>query len=65
LLPRHGAVLAFIEPDGTRASELSERSGQHKQVIGTLVDELQQWGFGVFKQVFTELTEPRPASPPA
>lgn len=113
LRPRHGAVLAFIKSDGTRASDLSERSGQHKQVIGTLVDELEQLGyvsrepdpsdrraklvvptergrdqmakarrirdaierrcarsvgaerFGVFKQVFIELTEPGPVPPPA
>jgi DNA-binding MarR family transcriptional regulator len=45
LRPRHGAVLAYIDPDGTRASDLSARSGQHKQVIGTLVDELEDLGF--------------------
>lgn len=43
--PRHGAVLAFIDPGGTRAIDLSQRSGQHKQVIGTLVDELESLGY--------------------
>ena len=45
LRPRHGAVMAYIKPDGTRASELSERSGQHKQVVGTLIDELERLGY--------------------
>ncbi len=47
LRPRHGAVMAYIEVSGTRASELSERSGTHKQVIGTLVDELERLGYVV------------------
>ncbi|WP_439656723.1 MarR family winged helix-turn-helix transcriptional regulator [Lentzea sp. HUAS TT2] len=45
LRPRHGAVMAYISEDGTRASELSERSGQHKQVVGTLIDELERLGY--------------------
>ncbi|GGN09122.1 hypothetical protein GCM10011609_56090 [Lentzea pudingi] len=45
LRPRHGAVMAYIATDGTRASELSERSGQHKQVVGTLIDELESLGY--------------------
>ncbi|MCR3752608.1 MarR family winged helix-turn-helix transcriptional regulator [Lentzea californiensis] len=45
LRPRHGAVMAYIAQDGTRASELSERSGQHKQVVGTLIDELERLGY--------------------
>jgi DNA-binding MarR family transcriptional regulator len=45
LRPRHGAVMAYLDRDGTRASELSERSGAHKQVIGTLVDELETLGY--------------------
>jgi DNA-binding MarR family transcriptional regulator len=45
LRPRHGAVMAYIAAEGTRASELSERSGQHKQVIGTLIDELERLGY--------------------
>jgi DNA-binding MarR family transcriptional regulator len=43
--PRHGAVLAYLEPEGVRATELSRLSGQHKQVIGTLVDELERLGY--------------------
>lgn len=45
LRPRHGAVLAYLEIDGVRATELSRRSGLHKQVIGTIVDELEALGY--------------------
>jgi DNA-binding MarR family transcriptional regulator len=43
--PRHGAVLAYIDPEGTRATELSALSGRHKQIIGNLVDELEGLGY--------------------
>jgi DNA-binding MarR family transcriptional regulator len=43
--PRHGAVLAFLDPEGTRAKDLSSLSGRHKQVITTLVDELTELGY--------------------
>lgn len=43
--PRHGLVLAFLEPEGVRATDLSTRSGQHKQIIGTIVDELVGLGY--------------------
>ncbi|WIV57249.1 MarR family winged helix-turn-helix transcriptional regulator [Amycolatopsis nalaikhensis] len=45
LHPRHGAVLAYLDKDGVRATELSRLSGQHKQVIGKLVDELEELGY--------------------
>jgi DNA-binding MarR family transcriptional regulator len=45
LRPRHGAVLAYLGPDGVRATELARLSGRHKQVIGTLVDELVALGY--------------------
>jgi hypothetical protein len=38
---RHGAVLAYLDPEGVRATELSRLSGQHKQVVGSMVDELR------------------------
>jgi DNA-binding MarR family transcriptional regulator len=41
----HGAVIAHLDEGGTRATELAQRSGRHKQVIGRLVDELQQLGY--------------------
>jgi DNA-binding MarR family transcriptional regulator len=45
LHPRHGAVLAHLDPDGVRATDLSKLSGVHKQVIGTVVDELERLGY--------------------
>jgi DNA-binding MarR family transcriptional regulator len=45
LTPRHGAVLAYLDEDGIRATELSRLSGLHKQVVGRLVDELEELGY--------------------
>ncbi|MEV5177797.1 MarR family transcriptional regulator [Streptomyces flaveolus] len=45
LHPRHGAVLAHLQADGVRATEISRLSGQHKQVVGTMVDELERLGY--------------------
>jgi DNA-binding MarR family transcriptional regulator len=42
IAPRAGAVLAHLRSDGIRASELSRVSGQHKQVIGNLIDDLER-----------------------
>jgi DNA-binding MarR family transcriptional regulator len=45
LLPRHGAVLAFLDEDGIRATELARLSGRHKQIVGRIVDELEDLGY--------------------
>lgn len=45
LKPRHGAVLAYLDPDGVRATDLSKLSGQHKQNLGLLIDELESLGY--------------------
>ncbi|NJP91535.1 winged helix-turn-helix transcriptional regulator [Nonomuraea sp. FMUSA5-5] len=45
LRPRHGAVMAYLDEEGSRATDLAAQSGQHKQVIGTLVDELVALGY--------------------
>ncbi|MFD1937399.1 MULTISPECIES: MarR family winged helix-turn-helix transcriptional regulator [Nonomuraea] len=45
LRPRHGAVMAYLDEAGSRATDLAQQSGQHKQVIGTLVDELVELGY--------------------
>ncbi|ONI88936.1 MarR family transcriptional regulator [Actinosynnema sp. ALI-1.44] len=45
ILPRHGAVMAYMDAEGVRATDLARLSGQHKQVIGTLVDELERLGY--------------------
>ncbi|MGP4088008.1 MarR family winged helix-turn-helix transcriptional regulator [Streptomyces sp. KR55] len=41
LRPQHGAVMGFLDEEGSRATELSRQSGTHKQVIGNLIDELE------------------------
>ncbi len=41
LQPRHGAVLAYLDEDGIRPTELARLSGRHKQIVGRLVDELE------------------------
>jgi DNA-binding MarR family transcriptional regulator len=43
--PRHGAVLAYLDREGTRATDLARSSGRHKQVIGALIDELVALGY--------------------
>ena len=45
LHPRHWAVLAYLDEDGVRATELARLSGRHKQVVGRLVDELENLGY--------------------
>jgi DNA-binding MarR family transcriptional regulator len=45
LRPQHGAVLAYLDPEGSRATELARRSGQHKQVVGKVLDELEALGY--------------------
>ncbi|WP_026359891.1 MarR family winged helix-turn-helix transcriptional regulator [Amycolatopsis nigrescens] len=45
LQPRHGAVMVYLDRAGIRASELSRLSGQHKQVVGTVIDELERLGY--------------------
>lgn len=45
LSPRHGAVLAYLDEDGIRATELARLSGLHKQVVGRLIDELEELGY--------------------
>jgi DNA-binding MarR family transcriptional regulator len=45
LHPRHGAVLAYLDEDGVRATELARLTGRHKQIVGRMVDELEQLGY--------------------
>jgi DNA-binding MarR family transcriptional regulator len=42
---RHGAVFAYLDYEGTRATDLARRSGRPKQIIGLLVDELVDLGY--------------------
>jgi DNA-binding MarR family transcriptional regulator len=45
LHPRHGAVLAYLDEDGIRATELARLTGRHKQIVGRIVDELEELGY--------------------
>jgi DNA-binding MarR family transcriptional regulator len=45
LHPRHWAVLAYLDEDGMRSTELGRLSGRHKQVVGRIVDELEDLGY--------------------
>lgn len=45
LRARHLAVLAYLDEDGIRATELARLSGRHKQVVGRMVDELEELGY--------------------
>ncbi len=43
--PKHGAVFANVERDGTRASVLAHRAGIGKAAMGELIDELERLGY--------------------
>ena len=45
LHPRHAAVLAYLDEDGIRATELAQLTGRHKQIIGRMIDELEELGY--------------------
>jgi DNA-binding MarR family transcriptional regulator len=45
LRPRHGVVLAYLDEDGVRPTELARLTGAHKQFVGRLIDELEQLGY--------------------
>lgn len=44
LRQRHAPVVAFMDEDGVRATELARLAGLHKQAVGRLVDELEELG---------------------
>ena len=45
LRPRHGAVTAYLDPDGLRQTDLTRLAGRNKQTIGAIVDELEEMGY--------------------
>ena len=45
IVPRHGVVLAYLRPEGVRATDLAKSSGQLKQVVGVIVDDLERLGY--------------------
>ena len=42
--PGHGCVFRFIEPDGSRLTDLAERAGLTKQAVGEVVSDLEALG---------------------
>ena len=40
--PGHGCVFRFIDHEGTRLTELAERSGYTKQAVGEVVADLEE-----------------------
>lgn len=45
LRPKHGAVLANVGPEGSRASELAARAHMTRASMGELVEELEALGY--------------------
>lgn len=45
IVPRHGVVLAYLRPEGIRGTDLARLSGQLKQVVGVIVDDLEKLGY--------------------
>src|SRR4051795_11056015 len=43
--PGHGCVFRFIDDEGTRLTELAERSGFTKQAVGEVVVDLERLGY--------------------
>ncbi len=43
--PKHGALFANIDRDGTRATMLAARAGLGKAAMGELIDELERLGY--------------------
>jgi DNA-binding MarR family transcriptional regulator len=41
----HGCVFRFIDPDGSRLTDLAERSGYTKQAVGEVVVDLEGLGY--------------------
>jgi len=45
LRPRHGIVIAYLDDQGSWATELAALSDRHKQLVGRTVDELEALGY--------------------
>ncbi len=41
----HGCVFRWVEPDGTRLTELAEHAGHSKQAVGEFVCDLEAMGY--------------------
>lgn len=64
--PKHGAVFANIDREGTRATTLAERAGMGKAAMGELIDELERLGYVARRPDASDrrakLVVPRPAA---
>jgi DNA-binding MarR family transcriptional regulator len=45
LRPRHGIILAYLDEQGSRATQLAALSGRNKQLVGRTIDELEALGY--------------------
>ncbi|BBH69248.1 hypothetical protein ACTI_59330 [Actinoplanes sp. OR16] len=45
LRPQHGAVLAYLDENGLRQTEITRLAGRNKQTIGAILDELERLGY--------------------
>ena len=43
--PGHGCVFRFVEREGSRLTQLAERSGLTKQAVGEVADDLVELGY--------------------
>lgn len=43
--PGHGCVFRFVDAEGSRLTELAERSGLTKQAVGEVVQDLERLGY--------------------
>ena len=42
--PGHGRVIRFVEPDGSRLTDIAEQAGMTKQAAGEVVSDLESLG---------------------
>jgi DNA-binding MarR family transcriptional regulator len=45
LRPGHGCVFSYVDEEGTRLTDLAERSGLTKQSVGEVVADLERQGY--------------------
>lgn len=43
--PKHGALFANVDPDGSRATAIAQRAGISKAAMGEMIDELEKLGY--------------------
>jgi DNA-binding MarR family transcriptional regulator len=43
--PTHGCVFGYVDPDGSRLTDLADRANMTKQAVGEVTTDLQQLGY--------------------